>query len=158
LALIGSLTSCTQGESQKVLLGRADSLYISVRCVSTVTALIADNFLVPGQKKVKYKMEYINETWPDTITPSQARKLIDLKDLDTGFEKLVQVTKGLRERSATQLEQLKKLNYEINSGISGKDDLLQYLTFESKCADTLNRVLDTLVKRSVELSCKSLAL
>ncbi len=152
------LTSCGGGMAQRTVVERADSLFISVRCVRTVTGLITDNFLLPGQKRTRYKMDYINETWPDTITPVHARKIASLQDIDKGFDDLVGISKGLQERSAHQLEQLKKLNDEINTGISSNEDLLQYLTFERKCADTLNRVLDTLVKRSIELSCKSQSL
>lgn len=152
------LASCGAGATQKTVVERADSLYISVRCVRTVTGLITDNFLLPGQKRTRYKMDYINETWPDTITPVQARKIKGLQDIDKGFDHLVDISKGLQDRSARQLEQLKKLNDEIDSGLASNEDLLQYLTFERKCADTLNRVLDTLVKRSIELSCKSQSL
>ncbi len=158
LALITWLTSCGPDSTQKAIAAKADSLFISVRCVKTVTQLITNNFLLPGQKKTQYKMEYINETWPDTITQTQANKLISLKNLHLGYEKLVTISNGLQTQSIQQLEQLKKLNEEINSGSSGNENLLQYLTFESKCADTLNKVLDTLVKKSIELSCKNQSL
>ena len=126
--------------------------------MKTVTKLISDNFLLPGLKKVQYKMEYINETWPDTITTAQAEKLIILKNTGIGFEELVSMSKELENQSGKQLEQLKKLNGEINSGSLTNDNLMQYLTFESTCADSLNMALDTLVKKSIMLSCKSQAL
>jgi len=154
----GLLLSCGPDAAQKAIEAKADSLFINVRCVSTVTGLITTNYLLPGQKKVAYKMEYIRETWPDTITRAQATKLTSLQDVSNGYEKLLATSKGLQLQSAQQLEQLKKLNGEINTGALGKEDLRQYLTFESKCADTLNRVLDTLVKRAIELSCKSQSL
>lgn len=156
--LISLMISCGPDNTQKAIAAKADSLFISIRCVKTVTQLITSNFLLPGQKKTQYKMEYINETWPDTITQSQANRLIALENLSKGYEKLVGISSGLQAQSIQQLEQLKKLNDEINSGSSGNENLLQYLTFESKCADTLNRVLDTLVKKSIELSCKNQSL
>jgi hypothetical protein len=149
------LCSCGGDPARQALAARADSLFISVRCVRTVTSLISDNFLVPGQKKAQYRIEYINETWPDTITSAQALKLVNLKTLGLGFDKLVSATRSLQSLSEKQLEQLKKLNHEINNGAISNEDLLQSITFEGRCADTLNRVLDTLVKKSIELSCKS---
>jgi hypothetical protein len=158
MVLINLLISCGPDNNQEAIVAKADSLFISVRCVKTVTQLITANFLLPGQKKTQYKMEYINETWPDTITKTQANRLISLETLSRGYQKLVDISSGLQVQSVRQLEQLKKLNDEINSGASGNENLMQYLTFESKCADTLNRVLDTLVKKSIELSCKNQSL
>ena len=158
MVLISLLISCGPDNTQKAIASKADSLLISVGCVKTVTQLITTNFLLPGQKKTQYKMEYIKETWPDTITKVQANRLLALENLGRGYEKLVSISSGLQVQSIQQLEQLKKLNDEINSGASGNENLVQYLTFESKCADTLNRVLDTLVKKSIELSCKNQSL
>jgi hypothetical protein len=152
---VAGLSSCGNDPARQALAARADSLFISVRCVRTVTSLIADNFLVPGQKKAQYRIEYINETWPDTITRAQALKLVNLKNLGLGFDKLVGTTRNLQSLSEKQLQQLKKLDHEIHNGVISNEDLLRSITFEAKCADTLNRVLDTLVKKSIELSCKS---
>jgi len=154
-ALLIWLVSCAPNEAQKPMQVKADSLDINLRCMKTVTKLISDNFLLPGYKKVQYKIEYISETWPDTITTTQAAKITNLKNMGTGFEELVNISKELQLQSTVQLEQLKKLNNQINSGAVNSEQALQYLTFESKCADTLNRVLDTLVKKSIMLSCKS---
>lgn len=152
------LSSCGADAARQALAARADSLFISVRCVKTVTTLISDNFLVPGQKKAQFRIEYINETWPDTITPVQALKLVNLKNLGVGFAELCGTSKNLQALSEKQLAQLKKLNNEINSGNLSNTDLLQSITFEARCADTLKSALDTLVKRSIELSCRSQSL
>ena len=132
---------------------KADSLFIKVRCVKTVSELIETTLLVPAQKKLQFKIEYINETYPDTITKTQAEKIVRIKDIYDGYESLIAVTKQLQKESVLQLEQVTKLNSEIDKG---KDEnMLQYLTFESKCADTLNKVLDNIIKRSIDLGCKS---
>lgn len=157
-AVAGALFSCVPDAAQQRNAASADSLYISVRSVSTVSGLIDNNFLLPGQKRTQYKLEYISETWPDTITPAQANKLVSLTSLSENYNHLLSLNRSLHEKSLRQLEQLKKLNQAINSGVLDPENTLQYLNFESKCADTLNRVLDTLVKRSIDLSCKSLSL
>ena len=108
--------------------------------------------LVPAQKKLQYKMDYINETYPDTITRSQAEKLIVIKESYAGYNSLILTARALQKQSAAQLLQISKLNNEISKG--KEENMIQYITFENKCADTLNAVLDTLVKRSIELGCK----
>jgi hypothetical protein len=136
-----------------MILAKADSLFIKVRCVKTVSELIETTLLVPTQKKLQFKIEYINETYPDTITKTQAERIVRIKDIYDGYESLIAVTKQLQKESVLQLEQVTKLNSEIGKG---KDEnMLQYLTFESKCADTLNKVLDNIIKRSIDLGCKS---
>ena len=141
------------GTEQKIISAKADSLFIRVRCVKTVSELIETTLLVPAQKKLQYRIEYINETYPDTITKKQAEKIMCIRDIFQNCESLIVITRQLKKQSIAQLEQIKKLNAEI---ISGKDEnMLQYLTFENKCADTLNRVLDTLIKKTVELGCRS---
>jgi allophanate hydrolase subunit 1 len=126
--------------------------------VSASAGQLTRDYLLPGRKKTEFKMEYIREAWPDTITSAQAQRLALIQDMSQGYEKLLAISKDLQEQSGRQLEQLKKLNDEINAGRLGEENLVQYLTFESKCADTLSKVLDTLVKRSIELSCKSQSL
>lgn len=157
-SLLFMQAACRRDAAEQEMMAKADSLLINVRCITTVTGLINNNFLLPGQKRTQYKIEYIQETWPDTITPVQAGKLITLKELTQGFDHLLAISKGLQTRSVQQLEQLKKLNQTIISGALSSENTLQYLNFESKCADTLNRVLDTLVKRSIDLSCRSQSL
>lgn len=157
--LAAALAGCGAAEtSQKAITERIDSLCINLRCVSTSASQIARDYLLPGQKKAGFKMEYIKETWPDTITRAQAQRLALIQDMNLGYEKLLVISKDLQQQSVRQLEQLKKLNDEINAGRLNEENIAQYLTFESKCADTLNKVLDTLVKRSIELSCKSQSL
>lgn len=156
--MICLLVNCTQNAMDKAIIARTDSLFINAKSVHTVTTLINHNFLSPGHKKTQYKIEYINETWPDTISRVQANKLLALKDLHAGFEKALSISQSLQQRSLLQLQQLNKLNQQINSGALTEESLYQYLTFEIKCADSLNRALDTLVKRSIELSCKSQSL
>lgn len=159
LFVLGSaLFSCGPGTEQKSMVMRADSLFMNLRCVNSVVKLIHTNYLVPGEKKVRYKLEYIDETWPDTITGQQANKLINLKKLGADYEQLGLLCKKMEQQSAMQLEQLKKLNAEIISGRQNADNLLQYLTFESRSADTLQLMLDSLVKKSIELNCKSYSL
>ncbi len=145
--------SCGQDAKQKMILTKADSLYIRVRCVKTVSELIENTLLIPAHKKMQYKIDYINETYPDTITKTQAEKLIQIKNTEQNYNSLILTTKELQKQSALQLTQVTKLNAEI---ARGKDEnMLQYLTFEIKCADTLNSVLDNIIKKSIELSCKS---
>ncbi|HWY36952.1 MAG TPA: hypothetical protein VNY73_00235 [Bacteroidia bacterium] len=132
---------------------RVDSLFIKVRCVKTVSGLIETSLLVPAHKKLRYKIDYINETYPDTVTPAQAEKMMLIKDTYRGYELLISTARQLQKRSAMQLEQVSRLSAEISKG---KDENMhQYLTFESQCTDTLNRVLDELIKRSVDLGCKA---
>lgn len=149
--------SCSPSRPAEGLAPRIDSLFVKLRCTHTLTQLIQNNYILSGQKKVRYKMEYIRETWPDTITRAQAAKIIYLKDLGIGYEELANMSRSLGEQANLQLEQLKKLNTAIATGADA-DSLRQYLNFESKCADTLSMALDTLVKRSIELSCKSQSL
>ena len=98
-------------------------------------------------------MDYINETYPDTITKAQAEKIMQIKDVYLNYNDLIVTTKELQKQSALQLEQVSKLNAEI--GKINEENILQYLTFENKCADSLNVVLDALIKKSIELGCKT---
>ena len=152
-AFLSLLQSCGAGADQKIILGKADSLFIRVRCVKTVSELIEKTLLLPSQKKMQFKMEYINETYPDTITKTQAEKIMLVKNLYQNYEVLIGITKQIQKQSVLQLQQISKLNSEINKG--GDENLLQYLTFENKCADTLSGALDALIKKSIELGCKS---
>ena len=147
------LQSCGKGINQKMILAKADSLYIRVRCVKTVSELIENTLLVPAQKKLQYKIDYINETYPDTITKTQAEKIMQIKEVFQDYNALILTTKEVQKQSATQLLQVSKLNGEIAKG--KEENTLQYLTFENKCADTLNIVLDALIKKSIELGCKT---
>ncbi|MGZ3862016.1 MAG: hypothetical protein ACXVPN_06795 [Bacteroidia bacterium] len=152
-ALIFLLQSCGEGADQKTISMKADSLLIRVQCVKTVSELIEKTMLIPSIKKLEYKMEYINETYPDTITRPQAEKIIRLKNACRDYESLLKTTRSLQQQSQIQLLQVNKLNGEIKSG---KDEnMLQYLTFEGKCADTLNIVLDAVIKKSIDLGCYS---
>lgn len=153
LAFTVLFAGCGQNANQKMITAKADSLFIRVRCMKTVSELIEGNLLIPTQKKLQYKIDYINETYPDTISKMQAEKLIQIKDAEQNYDSLILTTKELQKQSAIQLEQVIKLNSEIGKGKN--ENILQYLTFESKCADSLNLVLDLIIKRSIELSCKS---
>lgn len=147
------LQACGPGANQKMISDKADSLYIRVRCVKTVSELIENTLLIPAQKKLQYKIDYINETYPDTITKTQAEKIILIKDVYQRYNTLILTTKQLQKQSSIQLLQVSKLNVEIDNG--KEENMLQYLTFEGKCADTLNTVLDALIKKSIELGCKA---
>jgi len=145
--------ACAPSSNEKMILAKSDSLFIRVRCVKTVSELIENTLLIPMQKKLQYKIDYIIETYPDTITKTQAEKIIQIKNVHDSYDGLILTSKELQKRSALQLLQVKKLNSEIGRG---KDEnTLQYLTFENKCADSLNIVLNALIKKSIELSCKS---
>lgn len=147
------LQSCGMGADQKLVSMKADSLLVRVQCVKTVSGLIEKTLLVPSIKKLEYKIEYINETYPDTITRAQAEKIVRIKNAYADYETLLKTTRALQQQSAMQLLQVNKLNGEIKSG---KDEnMLQYLTFEGKCADTLNSILDAVVKKSIDLGCYS---
>ncbi|MGZ3903058.1 MAG: hypothetical protein ACXVC6_05155 [Bacteroidia bacterium] len=147
------LQSCGMGADQKLISMKADSLLIRVQCVKTVSELIEKTLLVPTIKKLEYKMDYINETYPDTITKAQAEKILRIKNAYADYESLLKITRALQQQSATQLLQVSKLNGEIKDG---KDEnMIQYLTFEGKCADTLNGILDAVVKKSIDLGCYS---
>ena len=147
------LQACGPGANQKMIAAKSDSLFIRVRCLKTVSELIESTLLIPSQKKLQYKMDYINETYPDTITKAQAEKIMQIKDVYLNYNDLIVTTKELQKQSALQLEQVSKLNAEI--GKINEENILQYLTFENKCADSLNVVLDALIKKSIELGCKT---
>jgi hypothetical protein len=147
------LQSCGAGAEQKIISVKADSLFIRVRCVKTVCELIETTLLLPTQKKLQNKMEYISETYPDTISNAQAKKILRIKDISESYDALILVSRQLQKQAVLQLEQVSKLNTEIAKGKN--ENIMQYLTFENKCADTLNTVLDALVKKSIELGCKS---
>src|ERR1035437_9783728 len=110
------LQACGSGANQKMISAKADSLYIRVRCVKTVSELIENTLLIPAQKKLQYKIDYINETYPDTITKTQAEKIIQIKDVYQSYEGLIFTTKQLQKQSAMQLSQVSKLNAEIGKG------------------------------------------
>lgn len=147
------LQSCGPGADQKMISAKADSLLIRVQCVKTVSELIEKSMIVPAIKKLEYKIDYINETYPDTITKAQAEKIVRIKNACRDYEVLLKTIKALQVQSHTQLLQVNRLNSEIKNG---KDEnMLQYLTFENKCADTLNSVLDAVIKKSIDLGCYS---
>ena len=152
-ALMMLLQACGLGANEKMITAKADSLFIRVRCVKTVSELIENTLLVPAQKKLQYKIDYINETYPDTITKVQAQKIISIKSVFLSYNELIGITKELQKQSSTQLLQVSKLRAEI--GKEKEENVLQYLTFENKCADTLTSALDVLVKKAIELGCKS---
>ena len=108
---------------------KADSLLIKVQCVKTVSELIEKTLLLPSLKKLQYKIEYINETYPDTITKLQAEKIVRIKNTCLDYEALLKTTHALQRQSTTQLLQVNKLTGEIKDG---KENMLQYLTFEGK--------------------------
>lgn len=101
-------------------------------------------------------MDYMNETYPDTITRQQAEKMIVLKETTGDYELLLQTLKDLQKRSDLQLTQVTKLN----AGVSRikEEELMQYISFENKCADTLNTALNVIIKKTIELACKSQSL
>lgn len=147
------LQSCGGGADQKALGSKADSLFIKVRCIKTVTELIEKSLLLPAQKKLQYKIDYINETWPDTLSPAQAQKILMIKDTWQNYQMLISAMQQLQKQSGLQLEQVNKLSADIGKGRG--QNMLQYLTFEGRCADTLNSALDTLIKKAIQLGCIS---
>lgn len=151
-ALLGLLQSCSPGTGQKSLEARADSLYIRVRCIQTLSGSIEHVLLAPSLKKLAYRIEYINETYPDTISKSEAEKLMQIKSMHEYFSRLAETSRELQQRSALQLVQVSKLHAEIAR--RKNEDMDHYINYENKCADTLHAVLDSLIRRSVEMGCR----
>jgi hypothetical protein len=151
-AFIIALQSCSPGAGQKNLEARADSLYIRVRCIQTLSGSVEQVLLAPSLKKLTYRIEYINETYPDTISKADAEKLVQLKSMYEHYTRLIGTSRELQQRSALQLLQVSKLGAELAQRRSENMD--ECINYENRCADTLHAVLDSLIKRSVEMGCK----